>query len=53
MRNMEIEKPEKFTIYKGKLIIWEKGYESHKIERLWVKLAYGISCFAKRKEFKD
>ena len=53
MRNMEIEKPEKFTRYKGKLVIWKKGYESHKIGRVWVKLEYGISCFAKGKEFKD
>ena len=53
MLNMEIEKPRKFTRYKGKLVIWKKGYESHKIGRVWVKLEYGISFFAKRKEFKN
>ena len=53
MRNMEIEKPGKFTRYKGKLVICQKGYEIHKIGRVWVKLEYGISCFAKRKESKD
>ena len=53
MRNMEIEKPANFTRHKDKFVIWKKGYESHKIRRLWAKLECSISLFAKIKKFED
>ena len=52
MRNMEIEKPGNFTRHKDKFVIWKKGYESHKIRRVWAKLEYSISSFAKLKKFE-
>ena len=38
-----IEKPVNFTRHKDKFVIWQKGYESHKIRRVWTKLEYSIS----------
>ena len=43
MRNMEIEKPGKFTRYKGKYVIFQKGPSGHKREGVGAKLEYGIS----------
>ena len=53
MQNMEIEKPENFTRHKDKFLIWKKGYESHKIRRVWAKLEYSISLLAKINKFED
>ena len=41
-RNLN-EKPGNFTRHKDKFVILQKGYESHKIRRVWAKLAYIIS----------
>ena len=51
MRNMEIEK-QNFTRHKDKFVNFQKGYESHKRRRVWAKLEYNITLFAKR-ELKD
>ena len=53
MQNIEIRKLRICTRYKGKFVIWQKGYESHKRRRVWAKLEYIISLFAKRKELED
>ena len=50
---MEIEKPENFTRHKDKFVIWQKGYESHKIRRVWAKLEYNISCKAINRNLED
>ena len=53
MQNMEIEKPGNFTRHKDKFLIWKKGYEIHKIKRVWAKLEYSIILFVKIKKFED
>ena len=53
MRNMEIEKLGNFTRHKVKFVNFQKGYESHKRRRVWAKLEYNITLFAKREELKD
>ena len=50
---MEIEKPRNFTRHKDKFVNFQKGYESHKRRRVWAKLEYNITLFAKREELKD
>ena len=49
---MEIEKPGKFTRYKGKLVIWQKGYESNKRIRVWAKLEYAYVDLQKDKKLR-
>ena len=53
MRNMEIEKPGKFSRHKDKFVIWKKGYKSYKIRRVWAKLEYNISCKAINRKLED
>ena len=50
---MEIEKPGNFTRHKDKFVIWKKGYESHKIRRVWAKLECNISCKAINRKLED
>ena len=50
---MEIEKPGNFTRHKDKFVIWKKGYESHKIRRVWAKLEYNISFKAINRKLED
>ena len=38
MRKMEIEKPEKFTILKDKIVIRKKGPKRHELIRLEAKV---------------